>query len=217
MGTRTRRSSTSSGRSTVIGLTLVATGGLVVGTATSYLQGVLPRASNTLANSGAVWSVLAFALVAIAMDAAREPAMAIAGVVALLAEVAGYYSIASPLRGFPSTSSERIVWTAAALVVGPFVGLAAAWWTGGTELQRLAAAAAMSGIVLGEGMHGLIRIDRHGSQWWVEIVLGLGVGAAVSNHRGRTAGERLAAVASVFLAAGVVFVAYGSTLMLSGF
>ena len=38
--------------------------GLAVGVATSYLQGWLPTSLNILANSGAVWSVVAFGVVA---------------------------------------------------------------------------------------------------------------------------------------------------------
>lgn len=41
-------------RSAVFGFAIVAVGGLLVGVSTSYLQGVLPGASNTLANSGMV-------------------------------------------------------------------------------------------------------------------------------------------------------------------
>lgn len=101
-------------------------------------------------------------------------AVGVAGALALLGAVAGYYAIASPIRGIPSEMSERVLWTAAALAIGPFGGVAAGWWNGGIAWRRLAAAALMCGIVLGEGLHGLVRIERDGVQWWFEIVLGIG-------------------------------------------
>src|SRR4051812_34360355 len=79
--------------------------GVAAGVGTSYLQGVLPGPTNSLANSGAVWSMVAF-LVTLA-SRQRGARAAVIGALALLGEVAGYYAIASPLRDIPSSTNER--------------------------------------------------------------------------------------------------------------
>jgi len=78
--------------------------------------------------------------------------------------VAGYYAIAAPLRGIAASTAEFVLWTTAAVVIGPLVGLAAGWWSTDQPWRRLAASAAMGGIVAGEGLHGLLRIEADGPQ-----------------------------------------------------
>src|SRR5690349_19135094 len=93
--------------------TLALGAGLLVGIVTSYLQGALPGSWNRLANSGAVWTVLAFA---VAVRVARNRSESVgAGLFALLGSVAGYYALASPLRDIATTFGERLLWTMAAL------------------------------------------------------------------------------------------------------
>jgi len=181
--------------------------GLGAGVATSYLQDVLSGPSNSLANSGAVWSFVAF-LVALASRQQGARAAAI-GVLALLGEVAGYYAIAAPLRDIPSSTNERLLWAAAAIVVGPVVGLAAGWWTGGRMMGRLAASSVMCGIVLGEGLHGLIRIEFSGIQWWVEVVLGAALGSIAATYYGKSTFWRVIGMIGTLLVAGAVYAVYG--------
>lgn len=202
-----RRGGTAITRGTPVRFAMVAIGGLAVGVATSYLQGVLPGASNTLANSGAVWSAVGFGLVVAA--ALRSWPASVAGGIALLGEVAGYYVIASPLRGFASSTSERVIWVAAAVVIGPVVGWAAGWWSADRSWRRLAAAAAMVGIVIGEGLHGLLRIDGGGPQWWLEVLAGSAIGAIALIRYGRTAPQRVFGGLGALAVAILVFVAYG--------
>ena len=194
-------------RNTLVRFAMVAVGGLAVGIATSYLQGVLPGASNTLANTGAVWSALGFGLVVAA--ALRGWPASVAGGIALLGEVVGYYLIASPLRGFPSTTFERVLWVAAALVIGPVVGWAAGWWATDRPWRRLAAVAMMAGIVVGEGLHGLLRIEGGGPQWWLEVVVGSAVGAIALIRYGQTAPPRLSGGLGILAVAFLIFIAYG--------
>ena len=92
--------------------------GIAVGVSTSYLQGELPGSWNTLANSGAVWTVVAFAIAAAVLRHA-EPRRSLAGLAALLGEVLGYYAVASPIRASRRAPSERTLWIAAALVGRP--------------------------------------------------------------------------------------------------
>lgn len=180
--------------------------GVGAGIATSYLQGVLPGPSNTLANSGAVWSMVAFLITLLSR---QQGARAVAiGTAALLGEVAGYYAIAAPLRDISSSTNERLVWIAAAIVVGPVVGLAAGWWTGGRLMGRLAASAIMSGIVLGEGVHGLVRVEFDGIQWWIEVALGAALGSIAATYYGKSTFWRVLGIIGTLVVAGAVYAAY---------
>ncbi len=151
--------------------------GLVVGIATSYLQGVLPGSWNRLANSGGVWTVLAFA-VAVRVSRNRSEAVG-AGLFALLGSVAGYYAVASPLRGIATSWNERLLWTTAALLIGPAAGFAADLWARGSRLPRLTGGLSMCGVVAGEGLHAIARISSTDSAGWVEFVVGVAVAAVL--------------------------------------
>jgi hypothetical protein len=180
--------------------------GLIVGIATSYLQGALPGSWNRLANSGSVWTVLSFA---VAARVARNRSEAVgAGLFALLGSVAGYYAIASPLRDIATSWSERLLWTTAALLVGPFAGFAADLWARGSRLPRLTAGLAMCGVVLGEGLHAIARISSTDSAGWVEFLVGVVV-AAVLCRDVRDRRDTLLAGGIALLTTLFVFAAYG--------
>ena len=103
-------------------------GGLVVGVLTSIGQAALPDEIRSLANAASPWSAAAFALAAVA--GGRETLRsAILAAGSLLTMLAGY-SLASTLRGFPVGASTTLFWVAAAVVVGPALGVGAAWSRG---------------------------------------------------------------------------------------
>lgn len=183
--------------------------GVAAGIATTYLQGRLPGPTSALANSLAVWSLVAFIVTLLFRQTGGRAALM--GAVTMLGEVAGYYAIAAPLRDISATTNERIFWLSAAIVIGPIVGLAAGWWTNGRVIGRLGAAAAMSGIVLGEGVHGLIRVDRTGFPWWTEAVLGAVVGGLAAAHYGRSTFWRAIGIAVTLVIAAAVYGVYGDT------
>jgi hypothetical protein len=183
--------------------------GLAVGVVTSYLQGALPGSWNTLANSGAVWTVVAFAVAALVV--ATRPLTIASGLAALLGEVLGYYAIASPVRGISTSMSERALWVAAAIIGGPLVGLAAWWWRRGRVTAGLAAVLAICGVVVGEGVHGLVRISSTSAAAWVEVVLG-GVVAFLLLARSRARWrDRLLPIGVGVLVAAAVVIVYGET------
>ncbi len=182
--------------------------GLAVGVATSYLQGVLPASADFLANSGAAWSVFAFAFVLAAAAGGGRGQAAVAGLAALLGEVVGYYGIASPLRHIATSSEEHLLWTAAALVVGPIVGWLA--WTARHEppTRRVAAVAAVAGVVAGEGAHALLRLGYH-VQGSLELAVAAVAAIAGLLLLGRTWAAARAGAAAALAAAIVVYLAYG--------
>jgi hypothetical protein len=192
-------------RSGLMRLLPVAGGGLAVGVVTSWMQGVLPRSSDFLANSGAVWLVIAFLL---ASWPARRASIAVAaGVVALAGEVVGYYAIAAPVRHIATSSSERLLWGAAALLIGPLVGLAAFRARTGRPGERVAAAAAVCGVVAGEGLYALERLSYH-EQGGIEIAVGAAALWLVTYRLGRSWGSRAIGLPVAVGAAVAVYVAY---------
>ncbi len=186
-------------------LIIIAVVGLGVGVATSYLQGVLPDSANFLANSGAVWTVITFLLALSAATALRVGAAA--GLLGLLGEVLGYYAIAGPLRHIPTSSTERMLWVVAAFVVGPIAGVAAFYARRGQPRQRVAAAAAVCGIVAGEGAYALVRL-AHPTQGWTELGLAVSAVGVVAVTLGRSWSDRAVGLGAATIAAVLVFGAY---------
>jgi Family of unknown function (DUF6518) len=185
--------------------------GLAAGIATSYLQGVLPGSWNTLANSGAVWTVVAFVVAALVVQT-RGLTVA-SGLAALLGEVLGYYAIASPVRGIATSTSERALWVAAAIIGGPLIGWAAWWWRRGRPTARLAAILAICGVVVGEGVHGLLRISATSPAHWTEVILGSVVALVLVIRSSAPWRDRLVPIGVGVLSAAAVAVVYGETVL----
>ena len=186
--------------------------GLGVGVATSYLQGVLPGSWNTLANSGAVWTVVAFAVAMVVTDESFVPSV-LCGLLTLLGEVLGYYAIAAPLRHVATSAAERTLWVVAAVVIGPLAGWAAWLVRRGRAAERLCAAVGVCGVVVGEGLHAVLRISRSSAAGWTEIVLGATVALALVAGLPTPVRGRLAAAGVGVVVALAVFAVYGETVL----
>jgi hypothetical protein len=174
----------------VAALAAATAAGLASGAGTAELQGVVPETFNTVANSGAVWSVVALA---VAVTVARTRATAVlAGLLALIGEVAGYYIWVSGVRHIAVLPSEELLWTMAALWIGPLIGLAAYAVRWGPSHHRALALSAFAGVVAGEGWY-LIRIAAVPASGWVElgaatVVAGLAVWSTPPRTRVSTVG-----------------------------
>jgi Family of unknown function (DUF6518) len=136
----------------------VAAGGLAVGGLTLWLQGILPGAWNHLANSGAVWVLAAFgAGILTAGLGWRRPALA--GTLALIGAVIGYYAAATIfLHDDLSAATLRgpLVWLAVACVAGPVFGLAGAAYLDPRPWLRALSVAAVGAVFLAEAAYLLI-------------------------------------------------------------
>ncbi|WP_210592373.1 DUF6518 family protein [Streptomyces sp. GESEQ-35] len=121
-------------------------GGLVVGVLTNLAQGRLPGAWNQLANSGAVWSVVAFVAGALLARRVSLSAAAVAGLCAESGLVVGYYGYAEVARDGMGSLHAPLVWLGMAFIAGPLFGVGGVWWRGRDPRRRVIALAALAGV-----------------------------------------------------------------------
>ncbi|WP_219414347.1 DUF6518 family protein [Pseudonocardia nigra] len=178
--------------------------GLLLGALTAYGQEWLPDALRSVANSAGSWSLVAFAL---ATAAPRRTAAVVVGPLSLLALLAGYV-LAAAVRGDASSTRMIVFWGLAAVVVGPFIGLAAHAVRAGTATAAAVGAGGMAGLLVGEGAYGLLYIadTTYPPYWWGSILAGVLVLVWVGARRLRhlRAVALSVAVAAVTAAAFVV-------------
>ena len=184
--------------------------GIAAGGLTAYLQGVLSASWNTVANSGAVWTIVA-ALAAGALGRHRSTAIA-AGLLVLVGEVVGYYAYVSNVEHLPVLRAEEALWMVAAVWIGPLAGRAAFAVRWGSAGQRVVALLAFCGVLAGEGAYlwRLADVPRAGT---VEVVAaGVGAAAALLLVPAALRWRALAAAGFALVAAGV-YLAYAQPLI----
>ena len=191
-----------SGRPVLFALVTVVVGGLLVGGLTSIGQGTLPEYLGPVGNSAGSWSLAAFGLAA---SNRNSRFAALLGASALFAMVLGY-ALVSEQRGYPSGSRLVVFWGAAAVVVGPALGVAAAWVRGNHSTQVALAAGLVGGILIGEGVYGLIVIaDTTPIAYWAgQVLIGLVVIITVGALRlRRITAAGLSGIVALLVAASV--------------
>lgn len=147
------------GRGRVGATALAFAGGLLLGVLTNLAQGWLPGAWNQIANSGAVWSVAAFAagaLLAGRVGQGGRGGPSVAAVAGLCAEaglVVGYYGYAEVARDGMGSLFAPLVWLGMAFVAGPLFGVAGLWWRGACPRRRVVGVAALGGVFGTEAIH----------------------------------------------------------------
>lgn len=186
--------------------------GIGVGVLTLWLQGVLPDTLNLLANSGAVWTVVAVA--AAAVFGGSRGISVVAGLLALVGEVAGYYWCAAPWQGISVTQSEQFLWTAAALLLGPIAGLVGQAVARGTANQRVVAWLATAGLIGGEGLYAWHYLPGQHTVAAIEIAIGLLVAVLALFASRAPLGRRAGAAAVGAVVAGVIVFAYATPVLL---
>jgi hypothetical protein len=195
-------------RASSTGLVVVpsaAVAGLVSGGLTCLLQGFMPGDWNMVVNSGAVWTVVAFAVAA--LIGRTLPGAAIAGLLVLVGEVAGYYLYLADVRHLPGLHSAEVLWTVAALWIGPLTGFAAYRARWGDPVQRMTALAAIAGVIGGEGIY-LARIADVVTAGWVEVAVAAAVMAGALASGRAPVRARAGALAVGAVVAAAVYVAY---------
>jgi hypothetical protein len=127
--------------------------GLIIGGLTLLLQSLLPSSVIQIANSGAVWSVVAFIIGR--RTSSRSRAM-LGGLIALIGEVLGYYTVsyfANLMDIMPSTLAVVGYWLVIALVAGPVFGWAGYVSVHRDRLVQRVGMAAMAAAFIGEGLY----------------------------------------------------------------
>jgi hypothetical protein len=127
--------------------------GLLLGVLTNLAQGWLPGAWQQIANSGAVWSAVAFAAGALSSRMGPVSRSAIGGLGAEVGLVVGYYGYAQFGRDGAGDLFFPLIWLGMACVAGPLFGVAGHWWRHGRDTRRrVTGLAAFAGLF---GMEGL--------------------------------------------------------------
>lgn len=186
---------------------VVVGGGMLVGALTSIGQGVLPEVLAPMANSAGSWCLAAFGLAA----TTRRPWLgALLGAAALFAMVIGY-ALASEVAGHAAGSRLILFWGVAAAVVGPPVGVAAAWARTSDPTRFALAAGLIAGILVGEAIYGLtfIAATTPVAYWVGQLLIGLsivGIAAASRRH----VRQALACVSVAVVIAAAVLGAYAA-------
>jgi hypothetical protein len=140
-------------RRTSVFMAVCLAAGLVIGVSTLWLQSVLPNSVIQLANSGAVWSIIAFVI------GRRAPSWrvgAVAGFVALVGEVAGYFIaayIADLMDIMPGTLAIVGFWLVVAIFAGPVFGWAGYVSVNSQSLRQKIGLAALGAVFIGEGLY----------------------------------------------------------------
>ncbi|MFJ1910379.1 DUF6518 family protein [Streptomyces sp. NPDC088147] len=140
-------------------------GGLLLGVLTNLAQSWLPGAWNQIANSGAVWSVAAFAAGALLARRVSLPAAAAGGLCAEAALVIGYYGYAEVARDGMGDMQAPLIWLGMAFIAGPLFGVAGFWWRGSVPRRRVIGLAALAGVFGTEAIH-YAWVLHHAPQAW---------------------------------------------------
>lgn len=149
-------------------LLVAVVAGLATGALTLAGQAVLPTEANRLANSGAIWVTVAFA---VGWRTPSDAAAALAGFVALIGALVGYFVTAALAQAGVSVSPVAI-WVAVAFVGGPVFGVAGRWRATGTGWRPALAVAALGGVYLAEGVWTLWGIPHLVLAGWASVVVG---------------------------------------------
>ena len=135
----------------------------LLGMLTFYAQGVLPDAWRSFANSASGWTLLTALLVFCAQVPTRVAA--VLGALSFLLLVLGY-TAGAQLNGL---SYSPVPFGVVGVVVGPFIGLAAAWLLA-RRVRAALATALLAGIFIGEAVYGLTVIaDSTRPEYWFAI------------------------------------------------
>ena len=94
----------------------------------------------------------------------------------LLALLTGY-DLWSVLNGSAVSTQSILFWSIAAVLIGPVLGLGAFWLMRGPVLLGAVGVSCMSGVLVGEGVHGLLYVadTTYPPYWWGSVLTGAGL------------------------------------------
>jgi Family of unknown function (DUF6518) len=164
-------------------LVLAVVVGSAVGAATEWSVPHLPFSLEPLGNSAAPWVLVACAM---ALTVRRIGQSLMLAIVTLVALVLGFY-VAEAYRGWPVSRHQVEFWSAASVVMGPLVGLAAAWLRHAGRTTAALGAGVIGGLLAGEAVYGLtsLKFSTPASYWHVQFALGVGLAVGLTLWRSR--------------------------------
>ena len=186
--------------------------GLAVGGLTLVFQGVLPGASNQLANSGAVWCAAAFAAGAWLFGAAAPWPAAVGGLLTLWGAVVGYYGSTTAFHHDDvnaSTLRGPLLWLLVACVAGPLSGLAGRAYRANGR-WAMTAAAGLGAVFIAEGLYLGVALGYR-----VEAAVFAAIGVAIPLALGRTGRDRRRGLVALGPTVAVGGVAMGGVYLLA--
>ena len=124
--------------------------GFVVGVLTQIGQSVLPDGFRQIANSISPWVTVAFALGAVAP---RPRWAAVAGFLALVPALVGYYFMIWIRFGYVGGTGSLVLWSVGAMAGGLVFGPAGWYWRHTTGLPRIAAISLLAAVYIAEGAY----------------------------------------------------------------
>ena len=191
---------------------LVAVVAFVLGGLTSVGQQFLAPEFSSLANSAGSWVVICFAV--IYFTKTRGWIAAPLGIVAFIALNEGY-GVVTRLKGFEYAIGFGNRWTLIAILVGPIVGLAAAWLRSRSTVLVAIAAAVPSVVLIGEGVYGLLYVSDTTSPvyWTLELIAGALLVVLLAVFRVRSVLWGVISVVLALVGAGLFLVVFSSGLV----
>jgi hypothetical protein len=164
-------------------LTLAGAVGLAAGAATERSVPHLPSSLEPLANSAGPWVLVAFA---VALTARRTGESMVLAIVALGALVVGFYA-AEVHAGWPVSRHQVVFWSAASVVFGPLVGLAAAGLRRAEHTAQALGAGVLGGLLAGEAVYGLtaLKFSTPAGYWHLQFALAVGLSFGLPLWRSR--------------------------------
>jgi hypothetical protein len=175
------------------------------GALTPIGQQYLPEPLGPLANSSGSWTLVAF--VAVYASRARPVPAAVLGA-ACFVLMNELYAVVSTLRGNPYTAGPLDFWTLVALVIGPVVGLTAAWLRSERAVLVVLAIAAPSAVLIGEGVYYLAVLPDYRAYGIGEAAAGILLLLVLVTRRARTARLATATAALAAIGAAAFVAAY---------
>ena len=164
-------------------LILAIVAGLGVGAATELSVRHLPDSLSPIGNSAGPWILVAFVM---ALTAPRLSESLLLGLVTLIALVVGFY-VAQANRGWAVSHHQVVFWSLASLVAGPLVGLSAGWLRHAGRTAGAAGAGVLGGVLVGEALHGITKLQYStpARYWHVQLVVGVGLAVGLALWRAR--------------------------------
>ncbi len=163
-----------------------AVAGIALGVLTNLAQGWLPGSFNQIANSGALWSVPAFAA---RRGGRREDGRTYVGARRPVHHDRSgrrHYGYAELGRSGMGSLAWPLVWLVMAVLSGPLFGVAGAWWRRGhTTRRRVAGLAALAGVFGTEAILATWALHYEGQAWGCAALLALVPLAMARGHKER--------------------------------